>query len=327
MARTKSTTTLKSQITAPWAEPLTPETPKAPDSLIPIQDIHLNKQQPRHYFDSQALEELVKSIKQHGILQPLLVRPVEKGGYELVAGERRYRAATEVGLTEVPVVIRELSNEQALSLALIENLQREDLNPVEETEGILQLLALRLSIPFEQVTSVLYRLQNEAKGKVTLDEQEGELKVQVEAVFDSISKMNWESFVRNRLPLLNLPFDIKKALREGKIAYSKAVVIARVKDEAARQKILTEAIKKNLSLSEIRERILLLKPQPDVKSSEDSLPQRLKAAYQLIKKSQVWQKPEKREQLEKLLEQLEALSKEDESESIEEDAETSPMEE
>lgn len=244
MARRKNNQPLKSEITAPWAESLAPTT-STPDSTIPITEIHLNKQQPRRYFDPQALEELIKSISQHGILQPLLVRPLEDGGYELVAGERRYRAATEVGLTEVPVVIRELSNEQALQLALIENLQREDLNPVEETEGILQLLSLRLNITFEEAPSVLYRLQNEAKGKVTRNEEDSELEEQIVAVFDSIGIMNWESFVRNRLPLLNLPEDIKTALREGLIAYTKAVAIARIKDEATRRQILTEAIEKN----------------------------------------------------------------------------------
>jgi ParB family chromosome partitioning protein len=90
------------------------------------------------------MQELVESVQQHGVLQPLLVRSRSDDQYELVAGERRYRAAKEVQLAEVPVVIRELSDEEAMQLSLIENLCREDLNPVEETEGILQLLALRL---------------------------------------------------------------------------------------------------------------------------------------------------------------------------------------
>ncbi|NJO94561.1 MAG: ParB/RepB/Spo0J family partition protein [Hydrococcus sp. RM1_1_31] len=122
---------LNSQITAPWAEPLVPEVPTAA-SLVSLKDINLPQQQPRRYFDEQALQELISSIKQHGILQPLLVRPLSSGGYELVAGERRYRAAMESELTEVPVVVRELNNSEALQIALIENLQREDLNPVEE---------------------------------------------------------------------------------------------------------------------------------------------------------------------------------------------------
>jgi ParB-like partition proteins len=110
---------------------------------------------------------LVLSIKEHGILEPLLVRPRSGGEYELVAGERRYRAAQKLGLAEVPVVIRKLTDEEALALSLIENLHREDLNPVEETEGILQLLSLKLNVAVEETISLLYRMQNEAKGKVT----------------------------------------------------------------------------------------------------------------------------------------------------------------
>jgi ParB family chromosome partitioning protein len=91
------------------------------------------------------MQSLVKSIKQHRILSPLLVCPKGEDLYELVAGERRYRAAISAGLDEVPVVIWELTDEDALQLALLENLQREDLNPLEETEGILQLLALKLN--------------------------------------------------------------------------------------------------------------------------------------------------------------------------------------
>ncbi len=127
-------------------DPLFGEEPTRENQSISLEQIQLPTLQPRRYFDEQALNELVTSIKQHGILQPLLVRPLKGGKYELVAGERRYRAAHTAGLTEVPVVIRELNENEALQLALIENLQREDLNPVEETEGILQLLSLRLQL-------------------------------------------------------------------------------------------------------------------------------------------------------------------------------------
>jgi ParB family chromosome partitioning protein len=127
-----------------WLSPLDADTTSSSESVVKLVEIHLPQQQPRRYFDSDALKELVSSVRQHGILQPLLVRPLKEGGYELVAGERRYLAATEVGLTEVPVTVRELTNEEAFQFALIENLQRADLTPIEETEGILQLLALHL---------------------------------------------------------------------------------------------------------------------------------------------------------------------------------------
>ena len=346
MAPRKTQKPFNSQITAPWVEPVTPKTTDD-SSLIPLEQIHLPPKQPRRYFDEIALQKLVASIKQHGILQPLLVRPLKSGGYELVAGERRYRAAKVAELNEVPVVIRDLNDTDALQVTLIENLQREDLNPVEETEGILQLLSVRLSLEVPDVSSLLYRLNNEAAGLVnhnvmvnsedpsnhnvmvnskettnhnvmTNSEETPNHNVMVkskemtviEFVFNSLARMGWESFVKNRLPLLKLPEEILEALRSGQIAYTKAQAIARVKDEQARPTLLEEAITEKLSLSQIKERIQSLSPQP--KSEDESLPNRLKVAYQQIRKSKVWQDPKKRKQLEKLLTQLEALTKEDE---------------
>ena len=305
MSRRKSEKPFGSKINAPWADE-SPSDIKAAATLVSIKEIHLPPQQPRRYFAPDALEELINSIEQHGILQPLLVRPLSSGGYELVAGERRYRAASESGLAEVPAVIRELSNEDALTLALIENLQREDLNPVEETEGILQLLSLHLETTVEEVISLLYRLNNESKGKVTRNVTGNETIERVSKLFNSIGTMSWSSFVRNRLPLLKLPQDIREALQEGKIAYTKATVIARIKDEQLRNSLLLQTIKNNLSLSQIKEKIEELQPNSDKPS--DPLSKRLKTAYQQINKSKVWSDPKKRQKLEKLLNQLEALA-------------------
>lgn len=112
----------------------------ASTSTLSINEIIPNKEQPRKTFDEDSLAELADSIRQHGILQPLLVRPLVTGGYQLVAGERRYRASRMAELKEVPVVIKELSDTEAMELAIIENLQREDLNPIEEAEGLQQLI-------------------------------------------------------------------------------------------------------------------------------------------------------------------------------------------
>ena len=102
---------------------------------IRIMEIEPNRDQPRKDFDEKSLSELAESIEQHGVLQPLVVRPLTSGGYQLVAGERRWRAARIAGLTEVPVVIKELTDEEVIEIAMIENLQREDLNPLEEALG------------------------------------------------------------------------------------------------------------------------------------------------------------------------------------------------
>ncbi|WP_048753389.1 ParB/RepB/Spo0J family partition protein, partial [Crocosphaera watsonii] len=134
--------------------------PTEPETDLSIELISLETSQPRRYFDPEKLEQLADSIRKFGIIEPLLVR--QKGSsYFLVAGERRYRAAKMADLKTVPVVVRELSDEEALAVALVENLVREDLNPVEETEGILCLLALELQISVEEVKSLLYRWDNE----------------------------------------------------------------------------------------------------------------------------------------------------------------------
>lgn len=182
---TKASQPLKSKIDVPWD---TTGVINADSQVsIPLDQISLPPNQPRRYFDSEALKQLTESIKQHGILQPLLVRPLDGEKHELVAGERRYRAAQELGLKVVPVVIRELDDNAAFQLALIENLLREDLNPVEETEGILQLLALKLGRNVEEIPPLLRRLQHERKeaanssnnviGKTELDSEQADNKV------------------------------------------------------------------------------------------------------------------------------------------------------
>ncbi len=300
------------QITAPVALFADVETPTSPERLA-ISLISFPKQQPRRYFDPEKMEQLVLSIKEHGILEPLLVRSLEDSDkYELVAGERRYRAAKEAGLTEIPVVIRELSDEQAIQIALIENLQREDLNPAEETEGVLQLLSLKLQMPISEVPKLLYRMQHEAKGNVAHNVMGSDEDKAIQSVFAALGTMTWESFVNNRLPLLNLPQDVLEALRQGKIAYTKAQAIARVKDDGHRQELLESAIIEDLSLVQIKERIGLLKANSsqELKTKIPPLKSRMDEAYRLIKRSKIWNDPEKQKQLEKAIALLESLASE-----------------
>ena len=334
---------------APWLSSRDGELPAATETTIKLEDIVLPQHQPRRYFDPQALKELVSSVKQHGILQPLLVRPLGSGKYELVAGERRYRAGLEAELEVAPVVVRELSDDQAFQLALIENLQREDLNPVEETEGILHLLAIRLHCDLEAVKSFLYRMKNahskgEQQPQESLDESrrnvspnsestESEDKISddldqetesrrnvspkvdseqsktVEQVFESLGLMNWLSFTTKRLPLLNLPDEILMALREGKLEYTKAQALARVKDEELRKKLLSQAIANDWSLSQIKEQIITNThddPSPTSKTA-NQIPDRLQNITQRIKKRQLWKEKDKQKQLVNLLNKLEAL--------------------
>ena len=271
---------------------------------IPIAEIVLPSSQPRRYFDAETLSQLSASISQFGVLEPLLVRPIDNNSYELVAGERRLRASQMAGLTSVPVVIRSLNDEDAWQLSLIENLLREGLNPLEETEGILQLLVLQLDETIPSVVKLLNRMQNEAKGKVTHNVI-GSPKAQiVESVFQDLGLMNWQSFVQNRIPLLKLPSDILEVMRSGQLDYTKAIVIAKVKDEAMRESLLKEVIEKSLSLSEIRQKVAEIN---QMVKQEDTLKSGLDNTYRLIKSSKIWDNKKKRRQLEKLLLQIEKL--------------------
>lgn len=293
-------------------------------STVPLASIIISQTQPRRYFAPEAMLMLVESVKKDGVLQPILVRPIGDK-YELVAGERRYRAAKEAGLTDIPVVVREMSDSEAVRFALMENLQREDLNPIEETEGILELLAITLDYPTADVPLLLQRLQKEIKrkklsykvmGQPLVESAPPELAI-IQSVFESLGRMSWESFTSNRLPLLNLPADILEALRAGRIEYTKAKEIAKFGSESERQELLEEAISSSLSLSQIRERVKAAQPSTE----PPPLATRMESIYKLAKKRSVWENPAKRSRMESLLAQLEELisSEElDESPPIEE---------
>ena len=121
---------------------------------LPLREIEPNPGQPRKTFDDETLAELSASIAEHGLLQPIAVRPKPSGGYLIVAGERRWRASRMAGLTEVPVIVKDVTDEQAMELALVENLQREDLDPVEEAAGIRELMT-RCDLTQEQAARKL----------------------------------------------------------------------------------------------------------------------------------------------------------------------------
>ena len=273
------------------------------DGLILISDISLPKQQPRRYFDLAKMLELKESISHHGILEPIIIRAVNTG-YELVAGERRFRAVKELGLEKIPAIIHQLTDEQAYEIALVENLQREDLNPVEETEAILQILSLRLAIPEKSVISNLYKMRVTPKSE--RDELLSEISTKITSIFESLQTVKWESFVVNRLPLLNLPIEVLESLRQGQIEYTKATAIATVKDADLRQSLLNETITKSLSLVQIKEKIRDLKAG-QATEKPTTLKTRFVDCMQKLKKSPVWDDKKKQKSLEKLIAQIESL--------------------
>lgn len=201
------------------------------DKLININDIEPNRDQPRKNFDEESLKELADSIAMHGVIQPLLVRPLSDGGYQLIAGERRWRASRMAGLTQVPVVVREMTDEESMELALIENLQREDLNPIEEAEGF-KLLMDTYSFTQEQAA--------EKVGKS-------------------------RPAVANALRLLSLPETVLDMVKQGIISSGHARTLIPLTDEKLIIKLAEEISQKELSVRET-ERIVktLLKPKNEI---------------------------------------------------------------
>ncbi|NJN61298.1 MAG: ParB/RepB/Spo0J family partition protein [Coleofasciculaceae cyanobacterium RL_1_1] len=273
---------------------------------ISLSLLDLPPYQPRAYFDEIALTELATSIREHGVIQPVLVRPKLGGRYELLAGGRRYRACQAIDRATIPAIVRELDDRQALTATVTENLLREDLNPVEETEGILKLIALRLNLDEADISPLLHAVRNQRQGRKISRSIDDGLIAELDTLFGELGRMTLETFAAHRLPLLNLPPDVLTALRRGQLAYTKAMAIARVEDAAARAALLESAIGDRLSLSEIRLQVKALhSPPSDVDGRE--LKQRFERLTAKAKRSQLWTNRDRRVQVEELLSNLERL--------------------
>jgi ParB family chromosome partitioning protein len=268
-----------------------------------------NKQPYRHFYDQSQIEAWAKGeIAKNGIRSALWVRPhPEKSEeYELIAGMRRLMAAKALDLPEVPVRIFELDDASAYQAMRAENRDREEPTPLEDLDGTLNLLAIRLEIPISSVISLLYRMDNEARGKVSkqtvLDSPDAKI---VEEVFAD-SGVSWQSFLSSRLRLLKLPPEILNAIRESKMQYTKALEVAKVKDSELRQMLLDEAISQSLSTVDIKARIQKLKAnEPD----QVTVISRLENAVKLLRKSKALEEPRCIRQLEKIIEQMEKLAR------------------
>lgn len=186
-------------------------------ATVPVTSIRTGAaHQPRRRAEDANLQELVASIREQGVLQPLLIRPV-KGGYELVAGERRLRAAQLAGLTEVPVHVRDLTDAQALEAALVENLQRENMEIIDEVDATLTLVASRLSIPRD---AARHRLMALLSSKTETEHPA------LDELFALLGKGTWQSFAKNKLRILNWPDEVLAAMRDQGLAYTIAGIIA-----------------------------------------------------------------------------------------------------
>ncbi|MEI2577301.1 ParB/RepB/Spo0J family partition protein [Scytonema sp. PRP1] len=278
--------------------------------FIPRDRIVRDENQVRKYFDVEKLNGLAQTIAEEGILEDLAVYeiPDRSGYYQLVFGERRYRASGIAGLDKVPVrVIEKPDEKKLLKLQLIENKHHEDLNPVEEVEGALALLAAELEKPVETVIALLKQMDNDVRRASynVIGQPESDVVIKL---LEGLN-IKWRSFVLNQLPLLGLSSDILEPIRQGKIEYTKALVISRLKDEEQRQEVLQEAITQNLSIRDIRDRIKQLSQSQKATSQPSDYLKRFNAVSRQLKKTDAWENQQKRDRLETLLKEIEDLVK------------------
>ena len=220
----------------------------ASETKLPIEDIIPNPNQPRIHFNETELRELSESIQEHGVLQPLLVRK-HGNGYEIIAGERRYQASKLAGLEELPVIIKEVNDEEMLALALIENLQRSDLNPVEEAKGYRQLI--------------------DASGMTQ------------EALSKAVSKSR--SAITNSLRLLDLPEVVQQMIFEGKLTAGHARAILAVPYEDARIRLAEKVVAEGLSVRATENLAPLFSAGETPKTTRPATPQSFKKAARVLR--------------------------------------------
>lgn len=256
-------------------------------SYININDIKPNEGQPRKTFDEEKIVELADSIQEHGLIQPIVLRKAGKG-YEIVAGERRWRACRKAGLKEVPCIIKELNDEENMLIAIIENMQREDLNPIEEAEGLNQMI-------------VTYGLTQAEVSK-------------------SVGKSR--PYITNVLRLLKLPEEVRVMVSNGELSSGHARAIVGVSGKAAQIKIAEKIVKEGLSVRET-EKLIKEADAPakrpakrkaeknaDVKRVEEDLKAVLGTRVNLAqsgKKGKIEIEYYSREELERLIELLKTL--------------------
>lgn len=213
-----------------FADPVTPEEPQKQTQVLPIQKLEPNRAQPRRDFDEAALGELAASISEHGLIQPIAVRPMENGYYQIIAGERRWRASRLAGLKEVPVNIIEADDQTAAELTLIENLQREDLNPMEEARG------------YEALMTGFGMSQEEAA--------------------KSVGKSR--PAVANALRLLKLPKSIVSLVEDGSLSAGHARALIPLPSEELQKEAAQKIMEQQLSVRQTEALVKrMLKPQSE----------------------------------------------------------------
>ena len=230
----------------------------AAESLVPLSLIDANPAQPRTSIRPEALEQLARSIQESGVVQPILVRPVANGRFQIIAGERRFRAAQKLGLSTIPAVVRTVADDRVLEFALVENIQREELTPIEEAQA-------------------LRRLQDE-------------LGLTQEALAGKVGKDR--ATVANTIRLLRLPAEVREELQRGTLSAGHARALLAVEDQAVLRDLAALAIKQGLSVRQVEARVQAIrnpkaqkvrKVDPNTRAAEEKLRTKLGARVEIAR--------------------------------------------
>lgn len=244
---------------APTPQPAAPVRGAGTESLVPISLIDPNPAQPRTSIRPEALEQLTRSIQESGIVQPILVRPIANGRYQIIAGERRFRAAERLGLSTIPAVVRTVADDRVLEFALVENIQREELTPIEEAQA-------------------LRRLQDE-------------LGLTQEALAGKVGKDR--ATIANTLRLLRLPAEVREEVQRGTLSAGHARALLPIEDSAALRNLAEQAIKQGLSVRQVEARVRAIrnpkahkvkKADPNTRAAEEKLRAKLGARVEIQRK-------------------------------------------
>jgi ParB family chromosome partitioning protein len=234
-------------------------TERATETLVPLSLLDPNPAQPRTSIRAEALDQLVRSIEESGVVQPILVRPRPNGRYQIIAGERRFRAAQKIGLRTIPAVVRDVADDRILEFALVENIQREELSPIEEAQAL------------KRLQDELSLTQESLAGKVGKD----------------------RATVANTLRLLRLPAEVREELHKGTLSAGHARALLAIEDQGQLKELASQAIKQGLSVRQIEARVQAMKnpkkakartTDANTRAAEEKLRSKLGARVEILRK-------------------------------------------
>lgn len=303
---------------APFGDPTPVDNISSPIIKIPLSQLKAWANQPRTYFPSEHIQQLAQSITRQGLTYPLIVRHLTDG-YQVIVGECRFQACQLADYDPVECVIEDLNDAEALELALSENLERKDLNPVEILNSLLSLLSSRLNLDKQAVCSFLYEMKREwessknESGDIDIPNINNPNQKLVNETFNQYG-YNWYSYTCNQLKLRSLPDEIYQAIANGKIEYSKGLKFKVIKNDSTRSQLLEEAIEQGWSQRVITEKIRDIQAETKLKNQGNNTEtpvSRIQGLTHKLKKGKLWKSnPKAWKKIETKIKHLETLLEE-----------------